>query len=293
MNVDEFRRVLHADDELGAQIPVERIRRRVRQIRARRGAGVTATLAVVVAVVAMLAVTLPGRSAGEQAGVPSGTATTCPSPTFASPVPEVDFTPIDTGVVVAAGNGTQYHVTLGVTGPVEDPFLTVEYRDPTGRLADAGTQMEIGPHPGGDFSGKYTADPTHRFLSVQLPLGPHSVLDMGVYSRPAARISVASAGQPTDAQVRAFPATGWTLFWVRRDAAPLPEGAKSTQTPYQGPEQVTLTAYAAGGTVEHTVNGASEDDGRFVALPVQSLADAGPVGSATISACPQPDPMGS
>jgi hypothetical protein len=83
------------------------------------------------------------------------------------------------------------------------------------------------------------------------------------------------------------------LFWVRRDAAPLPDGAKSSQTPYQGPEQVTLTAYAADGTVEHTVNGASEDEGRFIALPVQSLANAGPVDSATTSACRQPGPTGS
>jgi hypothetical protein len=293
MNVDEFRRVLCADDDLDPQIPVERIRRRARQIRARRGAGVTVALAVVVAVVATLAVTLPGRSAGQQAGTPSDAATNCPSSTAAPMVPQVDLAPIDTGVVVPAGDGTQYHVILGLTGPTEDPFLTVGYRDPTGGLLDAGTQIEIGPHPGGDFSGKHTADPTHRFLSVQVPLGPHSVLDMGVYSRSAARISVASADQPSDAHLQTLPATGWTLFWVRRDAAPLPEGAKSTQTPYQGPEQVTLTAYAADGTVEHTVNGASEEEGRFIALPVQSLAAAGPGGSATMSACPQPDPTGS
>jgi hypothetical protein len=270
MNVDEFRRILRADDELDAQTPVERIRRRARQIRARRISAVTVTVAAVVAAVSTLAVTLPGRSAGQQAGAPSDD---CPISTAAL---------IDTGVVVEATNGTQYHVILGVT---DDSFLTVAYRDATGGLACATTEIEIGPHPGGDFSGKNTQDPTHRFLSVQVRLGPHSVLDMGVYSRPAARISVASAGQPTDAHLQAPSATGWTLFWVRRDAAPLPDCAKSSQTPYQGPEQVTLTAFAADGTVEHTVNGASEDEGSYIALPV-----AQPGGSATMSACSQPDP---
>jgi hypothetical protein len=255
--VDEFRRILRADDELDAQIPVERILRRARQIRARRIPGVTVTVAAVIATVSTLALTL---SAGQQAGAPSED---CPISTAA---------PIDTGVVVEAANGTQYHVILGVT---EDSFLTVAYRDAAGGLACATTQIEIGPHPGGDFSGKYRKDPTHRFLSVQVPLGPHSVLDMGVYSRPAARISVASADQATDAHLQALSATGWTLFWVRRDAAPLPDGAKRSQTPYQGPEQVTLTAFAADGTVEHTVNGASEDEGSYIALPVQSPADPG------------------
>jgi hypothetical protein len=277
MDVDEFRRLLRAEDEPVAQIPVERIRRRAWRIRARRGAGLAVTLAAVVAAVTTLAVTRPGLSAGHQAGAPSGTTTNCP---------------IDTGVVGEGHDGTRYHVILGVTGPSDGPFLTVAYREPAGALADATTQIQIGPHPSGDFSGKQMTDPTHRFLSVQVPLGPHSVLDMGVYSRPAARISVTSAGQPTDAHLQALSATGWTLFWVQRDAAPLPDGAKSTATPYQGPEQVTLTAYAADGTGEYTVNGASEDEGRFIGLPVQSLANAQP-GGATMFVCSQPGPTGS
>jgi hypothetical protein len=114
---------------------------------------------------------------------------------------------------------------------------------------------------------------------------------MGVYSRQAARISVASAGQPTDAHLVALSPNGWTLFWVRRDAAPLPDGAGTTEIPYQGPEQVTLTAYAADGAVEQIVDGASENDGRFIGLSPQSLANVG-AGSAGMGAppCSQPDP---
>jgi hypothetical protein len=112
--------------------------------------------------------------------------------------------------------------------------------------------IEVPRGGGGSFA---TKGQTWQFYSSQLPLTAGRVLDVGIYSGSAHRITVASEGHTSDAHVMENAATGWTFFWVQRTAKPLPADANVGSQEYQGPERLTITAYDAEGRTLHTVTG--------------------------------------
>jgi hypothetical protein len=93
----------------------------------------------------------------------------------------------------------------------------------------------------GTISGKYDADPHFMFFSSQIALGPDDVVDVGVYAGSACRVTVKSEGKESDAATAHNDDSGWTLFWVRRAAAPLPPGYNSTSVAYDGSGRVQDT----------------------------------------------------
>jgi hypothetical protein len=271
-DIDDLRHALAAETaDLTVHVPVDRIRRRARGLRVRRATVLTAAVVLAAGAVVAPTVLLSGRSSGPPIGAPPMPTSSCPTPAPAPMPGEIGpLGPfVETGTVLdAPGAGTRYDVLIGLTGTREDPGFVVAFRDRrTGTLLDWDTTV-IHRAPDGDFSGKNDSDPTHQFQSSQLVLGPRDVLDVGVYSRAAARITVTSEGEASEAHTAQNAATGWTFFWVRRAAAPLPPDYNTTQDEYQGPERLTLKAYDSAGTLKHSVAG-----GMFVGLNVQNPRD--------------------
>jgi hypothetical protein len=237
---------MHAETaDLPLRVQLDRVYRRARGLRARRAAARTGVGAAVLTAAALVAVPaaglLPGGGRSQFAAPP-----TCPASTPTSTVATLGQ-PVDTGV-----NIPRYEVVIELLGPPDDPMFTVAFQDQmTGVLVPWDmTELPRGVH--GDLTAK---GESWYFESSQLVVDADHVLDMGVYSGAAKHITVASAGQPTDAHTAENTATGWTLFWVLRAAKPLPEGANQGPRPYEGPERLTITAYGADGQVEHAVTG--------------------------------------
>jgi hypothetical protein len=176
---------------------------------------------------------------------------------------------VDTGFTVDAPNrGTSFDVLLGLMGPGNQLGFVIALRDQHTGEVQPWINTDASRSPQGDFSGKHPGDETHQFVSGQLALGSHDVLDMGIYSGDAARVTVASEGRATNASTAVNTQTGWTFFWVERDAAPLPEDALAGPAEYTGPERLTITAYSGKGQVLHTVTG-----GFHIGSPVQTPSD--------------------
>jgi hypothetical protein len=264
MHDTEFlRQAMRAETtDLPMYLPIDRIHRRARGLRAVRRATVAGACALVVAAVAVPGYALLDRArpAGQPVGGPPVTATAsqCAHPTFGAP----DYPLLGPVVATGArleGRGGPWDIVLALTGPRQYPDFTVAFLDAqTGedRLWD---MTGVRPGPEGDFSAKGR---TYQFLSHQLPLAPNRVLDMGIYSRTAARITVASEGHGVDAHISPNAATGWTFFWVERTARPLPADALNGPQEYTGPERLTITAYDAAGHILHTITGGFNIGGR-------------------------------
>lgn len=102
-------------------------------------------------------------------------------------------------------------------------------------------------------------------------ISANRVLDVGIYSGMAHRITVASEGRTSEAHVAHDPANRRTFFWVQRTARPLPADANVGPREYQGPERLTITAYDSAGHLQHTVTGGFHTGNR-----IQNPRDNGP-----------------
>jgi hypothetical protein len=258
-NIDDLRQALAAESAgVVIQVSPERVRRRARAVRTRRNATVVGLLAVVaMAVPGVLLVGRPILAPGSGASCPTSAATGEPdAKPSGEPGTQLDQS-IGTGVLIPVPERhTQVEVVIKLVGTVQQPAFVVGFCD----LNDSAvrwptTIMYLARAPDGTISGKYDSDPHFRFFSSQVALGPDDVLDAGVYAGSAGRVTVTSEGRESDAATAHSDASGWTLFWVRRVAAPLPPGYNSTPVTYTGPEVLTLTAYDGSGRVQDTVTG--------------------------------------
>lgn len=259
-DIDYLRQAMHAETtDLPMNIPIDRIHRRARGLRTLRVATVVAASTLVISGVAVSGFALFDRapSAGDlYAGAPAAS-----SPSSCEEIPALGSTGarpllgpiVETGVSIEGPDQKRYDVVFAVNGERNDPLFNVAFRDrQTGDARPWDMGMLPPPGPDGGFTAKGV---TWWFESSQLPLAAGRVLDMGIYSGTAHRITVASEGRSSDANVTQNTATGWTLFWVERTAKPLPAEANVGPDEYQGPERLTITAYDAAGRRQHTVTG--------------------------------------
>ncbi|WP_422769848.1 hypothetical protein ACN28C_24380 [Plantactinospora sp. WMMC1484] len=286
-DIHDLRQALDAETaDLTVHMPAELIRRRAHRLRMRRTA--VAAAAVVVAAVASTATLVAGAGPAADVAGPGISTAECPGPTGDPMALRDPLGPLTaTGAVLDVPDvPARYDVLTGLTGTSDAPGLVVVFRDRRTGIAQVWDTRGLARDPGGDLAGKRAGDPPHQFVSGQLALGPHRVLDVGLYTRVAHRITVASEGRGTDAVTTRSAVSGWTLFWVQRDATPLPPDRFETPGEYQGPERVTVTAYDHAGRAQHTVTG-----GPHVGGSVQNPRDgrAGAVGGATPSATPSPN----
>jgi hypothetical protein len=194
---------------------------------------------------------------------------------------------VDTGVVLDAPNlGTRFEILMGFYGTVEQPVFAIVFRDLTLNCDEPWHNVGLLRATDGDLPGKRGGAGVFQFLSQQLDFGPRDVLDLGFYTRSAARVTVTSEGRESEAHTAVNTETGWTFFWVRRNAARLPDGYNTTPVPYTGPEVPTLTAYDQAGQVQHTVTG-----GTFVGGGVQNPRDNSPDPLPSGQSDPSPRPI--
>jgi hypothetical protein len=267
-DINDLREALDAETaDLAVHVPTERIRRRAHRLRVRQHTLIAAAAVLTVGALAVPTLVFAGGSgagagAGGQVPQASGCAPPPPDPGIQAR-PEYSLGPYaDTGVILDAPEvNRRFDVLIGLIGVKQDPGFVIAFRDR--RTGDVQEWDTTGLHrsPKGDISSKYDSDPTRRFYSQQLVLGPKTVLDMGIYTRSASKITVASEGRSTPAATARNTATGWTFFWVRRSAAPSRDG------------RLTLTAYDAAGRKVHSVTG-----GMMVGLNVQNPRDHWPTG---------------
>jgi hypothetical protein len=260
--IDDLRRELDlATADLVSPLSPERVRRRARVVRMRRGAAAGSVAVLATVALAVPAVVLSRGGLGGPVDSPVGQSSTPADPT---PVPEnTQKFPdppalgqvVGTGVTVDGPDQTSLEVVLYLTGTRDRPNITYGFRDPGTGVIRPSSVYVWDRAPNGELSGKHPEDPTIEFVSCQLVLGPHRVLDLGLYAGRASRISVASEGHATDADTAANAETGWTLFWVERDAAPLPEDALAGPDEYLGPERLTITAYSGARPVADVTGG--------------------------------------
>lgn len=273
-DTDDLRRALSAETaHLTVHIPVQAIRRRARGVRVRRSATVAVAGGLAVLAVAAPIVLLRGGSAADGAPLRPAAPPTCPTTPAASPsaspgVPETLGPLADTGSVLDAAGGVSYDVLIGLQGTREQPTFVIAFRNRNTGAVEVWQMVGLLRGEEGDLPSKMGGDPHYQFLSDQLTLEPRRVLDVGLYTRTAHRITVASEGRETDAETALNTPTGWTLFWVERSAAPVPPVYNTTAEAYTGPEVPTLTAYDANGRTQHTVTG-----GVFVGNRVQNPRD--------------------
>jgi hypothetical protein len=282
-DIDTLRQALNAETaNLTVHVPAGLIRRRARKVRIRQGATLAVAAAAIVAIGVVPAVLMVGRSSptSGNAGQVSG-ASTCP-PLFPNYQGDeiAGLGPlVETGATLDAPNvNARYDVLIGLVGTRDQPSFVVAFRDRHTGVIQVRDTSEFGRDPSGDLTGKRNGDPPHQFFSSQLALGPNNVLDVGLYSRAAHRITVMSEGHAVDAETTRNAATGWTLFWVQRSAKPLPPDRFTTSGEYKGPEKVTITAYGATGQPQHIDPG-----GPHVGGSVQNPRDGSPSGDAAPS----------
>lgn len=281
-DIHDLRDALHAETtDLTVQIPPETIRRRAHRIRIRQRVGLAAAFVVVAAGAAATIPLLTESGPAYEAAGPRPLAAPCPTAPVAA-TNEILDSLVETDVVLEAPNA-QYDVLIGLTGTPDEPSFVVAFRDHATSTVRVWDTVVAQRDPSGDLTGKEAGDGKFQFLSSQLALKPNLVLDVGFYTRTAHRITVASGGSATDAETTRDAATGWTLFWAQRRATPLPPERHTVPEFYQGPEQVTLTAYDADGRPQHTVTG-----GPGVGGSVHNPRDASPVGPTSPPATPDP-----
>lgn len=255
-DIEYLRRAMRAEtSDLPMHLTVDAIRRRARGLRARRTAAV-AGACVLITAVAVPAYALHSGQTGQRPAhpLPTSDSSECQA------VPPDPFSYreawIDTGASIKGADGQQYEVLFtGFSQLKSDATLAVVFvNQKTNRRSIMGL-TEAGRHADGEFIVDGSAGTQrYRLLSNQLALGPDRVLDFGIYSRAADRITVASEGRRSPAQVRVSE-DGWTMFWVVRNAKPLPKDADTGPREYTGPERLTITAYDNQGRVLDTVTG--------------------------------------
>ena len=236
---------------LPMHVPMDRIHRRARGLRATRAAVVAAGVALVVSAAAV-----PGFALLDNAG-PAGGAhlgggiTTSPDPCHPELGGEGNYpllgSAIETGTSIGGPDNRRYDVVIALVGERDDPVFTVAFRDSRRGYPEPWNTTELPLGPNGDFAAKGR---TWHFESSHLPLDGGRVLDVGVYSRAAHRITAAAGGRVWEAHIARNAETGLTLFWVEHAAALLP--ATSDGGPPDD-ERYTITAYDADGQVQHTM----------------------------------------
>lgn len=255
-DTEYLRRAMHAETtDLPMHIPIDRIHRRARGLRALRTAAVAAGFVLVVSALAVPGFVLfqgarpaGGLQAGGLVG-PSG----CPTPELgARGMPSLLGPVVETGTSIKGPEQKSYDIVLALTGERNDPQFTIAFRDQQTGYVRPWDMIEVPRGPNGDFAAK---GKTWQFESSQLPLGADRVLDIGIYSGAAHGISVASEGHSSEAHLAQNAVTGWTFFWVERIAKPLPADANVSPQEYKGPERLTITAHDAAGRPQHAVTG--------------------------------------
>lgn len=291
-NIDDLRHALDAETaDVAVHLPADAIRRRARGIRTRRAFAMGGAAVFVVAALAVpLALSAGGTGASYEVGGQPPPAAACPTKNAGGAPPSLSDPPVGTGTMLDAPElGKRYEAVLALIGPPSHPGFVVGFRDLNTGVVEQWDTTGLARDRNGDFPGKYASDPSFQFYSGQLALGPNRVLDVGLYTRAAHRITVASEGRATPARTQRNAATGWTFFWVERAARPLPPDANTTSEEYQGPERLTLTAYDTAGRVQHTVTG-----GFHIGHAVQNPRDHQPVEEPTTpTSCGSPDITGS
>ena len=288
-DVNDLRHALQVGSaDIVIQVSPQTVVRRVRQVRLRRygvaGAGVVALAAMMVPVLLLGgggpgstglvigAASVPTSPSPDPSPMASASAEPCTPPPATKPGYASLGPLVDTGVILDAPNlGKRFDTLIGFYGTVEQPLFAVVFRDLTLNCDEPWDMVGLVRATDGDLPGKYGGAGLYQFLSLQLDFGPRDVLDLGLYTRTAARLTVTTEGQESDAHTAVNAETGWTLFWVRRAAARLPTGYNTTPVPYAGPEVPTVTAYDQAGNVQHTVTG-----GVFVGSGVQNPRDNSP-----------------
>jgi hypothetical protein len=261
-DIEYLRQAMHAETtDLPMRMPVDRIHRRARGLLAVRIAAVGAAFALVVSAAAVPAFALFDRAGSTGGGQVGGGQVGGPLPASSSacdPALGSEGTwgllgpPVDTGSSIEGPDQQRYDVVIALTGERDDPWFTVAFRNQRTGHTRAWDMIEVPRGSRGDFAGKGR---TWYFQSSQLPLSGGRVLDAGIYSRAAHRITVASEGRVSEARISHNAATGLTFFWVERTTRPLPADANVGPQEYEGPERLTITAYDAAGQPQHTVTG--------------------------------------
>jgi hypothetical protein len=251
-NIEDLRQAMAVESAgVVIQVSPDRIRRQARAVRTRRH------VIVVVGILAVVAMAVPGALlVGRPILAPGARASCQTSAATGKPDTQQDQS-IDTGAVIPVPERhTEVEVVIKLAGSVGQPAFVVGFRDLNDITVHWPTStMYLARASDGTISGKYDADPHFMFFSSQIALGPDDVVDVGVYAGSACRVTVKSEGKESDAATAHNDDSGWTLFWVRRAAAPLPPGYNSTSVVYSGPEVLTLTAYDGSGRVQDTVTG--------------------------------------
>jgi hypothetical protein len=264
-DTEYLRQAMHTETaDLAIHLPIDRIHRRARGLRARRTATAAAAFAVVISAMAVPAFALfdnAGRGDGLRfGGAPTSSPSACPTPALGSPgTPALLGPAVETGASIEGSDGKRYAVVAALTDKRNDPLFTLAFRDEQTGDVRAWHMIEVPRGSRGDFTAKGR---TWQFESTQLPLSADRVLDVGIYAGTAARITVASDGQGSDAHISRNAVTGWTFFWAERTARPLPVDANVGPQEYTGPERLTITAYDATGQVRHTVTGGFDTGNR-------------------------------
>jgi hypothetical protein len=230
-NTDDLRHALAAETaHLTVHIPIQTVRRRARGIRVRRSATVAVAGTVAALAVAAPIVLLRGGPSTYNVPQPPAAPPTCPTTPPASPrVPETLGPLAETGSVLDAAGAVSYDVLIGLEGTRDEPVFVIAFRDRNTGEVEVWQMVGLLRGRGGDLPSKTGGAPYYQFLSDQLTLGPRRVLDVGLYTRTAHRITVASEGRESDADTALNAPTGWTLFWVERSAAPVPSSYSGQQ----------------------------------------------------------------
>ncbi|HEX6684657.1 MAG TPA: hypothetical protein VF062_17765 [Candidatus Limnocylindrales bacterium] len=269
-DIDDLRRAMRSETTgLVMGVSIDRITRRARGLRARRTGVMTAAVAVGVVTLAVPGYALLDRTQPRFGDPPMSSPSSCgPRPSASQRMPQTIGPLVETGTSIEAADRRRFDVLLGLIGQPDRPMFSIVFRDQrTGQL-DPWDMSQVVRGPDGDFAGH---GPAWHFYSSQMPLDAGRVLDAGIYSRAAQRIVVASADGGADARLARNAETGWTFFWVEREARPLPADANTGPEEYTGPERLTITAYDAGGRRQHTVTGGFNVGGR-----TQNPRDNGP-----------------
>ncbi|HYN93700.1 MAG TPA: hypothetical protein VES42_07605 [Pilimelia sp.] len=244
--VNHLRQAMRAEtNDLPMHIPMGRIHRRSRDLRAFRRATVAAglVLATVGAVPAygyLGGGRPPGGAAQSADGPGRGCGRVTPVPVWP---PDSSTGPLlETGTAFTAFTGQRRGVVIapGTTGSRNAVFIAFQW--PPGSVEPI-YLLPLPPVAGGLFTAKGQRWP---FESRQLRLSRDRVLDVGVYSGRAHRISVSSDGRAATARLSTGSA-GTTIFWIERAGGPLPTNS----------ERLTITAYDAAGRTLHTATGDS------------------------------------
>jgi hypothetical protein len=259
-DINDLRHALEIETaDLSARFPVDRIRRRARRLRVWPRVTMATAAVVAVAAGAVPATALLSGS-GRAADIAGQTSWTSPCPPEPSAESDRDIRTlgpmVETGAIVdlPAKDGL-YDVLLSLVGTRDTPGFAVAFRDRDTCEVDAWYTAGVGRDDRtGDIPDRRSGNGAYPFFTIQLPLGENRVLDVGLYTREAHRITVASEGEAAAAKMARNAETGWTLFWVERSATPLPDRF-STLRPYGGPDQVVLAAYDPEGRLLHTAEG--------------------------------------